>query len=450
MRPDGRLSPAGVLGPRACDRSSRRSHSRALVRRRGRSDSEGTESPPAVFAELTGIERAASKLECGWSLGERLILKKRRPSLLICSRLLRRSKWLLYAGMGAPSESAALAEARRLLAGWLDEPKPRFRRDPRSKLARSQADLVVEQGRLRLVVEYKGAGGAAVVGQAIDQVKRYAEALGRSTIAVVAVPFMGDVGKALCAEAGISWFDLSGNAHIVGPGLRIIIAGNANRFARRGRPSTAFAPRSARIARRLLVEPKRAFRQRELALLTGLDDGFTSRIVRRLEEDGLLDRADDGAVRVRDPDLLLDAWAEAYRFDKHTILRGHVTARSGEELLAHIPLALEKGKVRYAATGLGAAWLYTRFAGFRLVTLFVERGPSDALLREVGFREEPKGANVWLVVPNDAGVFDGVETKDGIACVHPVQAYVDLSGHPERAKEAAAELRSRLLRRRRP
>jgi hypothetical protein len=352
--------------------------------------------------------------------------------------------------MGLPSESGALREARRLLTDWLDEPKPTFRRDHRGRLARSQADLVVEQGRLRLVVEYKGAGGAAVVGQAIDQAKRHAEALGRSTIAVVTVPFMGDVGKTLCAEAGVSWFDLSGNAHIVGPGLRIIIEGNANRFARRGRPSTAFAPRSARIARRLLLEPKRAFRQHELALLTGVDDGFTSRIVHRLEEDGLLDRTEDGTVRVRDPDLLLDAWAEAYRFDKHSIVRGHVTTRSSEESLARLSGALGKAKVPYAATGLGAAWLYTRFAGFRLVTLFVEERPSDALLRDLGFREEPKGANVWLVVPNDVGVFDGVEAKDGIACVHPVQAYVDLLGHPERAKEAAAELRTRLLRWRKP
>jgi hypothetical protein len=63
---------------------------------------------------------------------------------------------------------------------------------------------------------------------------------------------------------------------------------------------------------------------------------------------------------------------------------------------------------------------------------------------------EPKGANVWLVVPNDVGVFDGVETKEGTACVHPVQAYVDLLRHPERAKEAAAELRTRMLRWRRP
>ena len=70
----------------------------------------------------------------------------------------------------------------------------------------------------------------------------------------------------------------------------------------------------------------------------------------------------------------------------------------------------------------------------------------DAVLRDLGFREEPRGANVWIVVPKDGGVFDGSEERNGISCVHPVQAYVDLRGQPERAKEAAAELRARLLR----
>ena len=55
------------------------------------------------------------------------------------------------------------------------------------------------------------------------------------------------------------------------------------------------------------------------------------------------------------------------------------------------------------------------------------------------------GANVWLVVPNDEGVFTAAAAKKGIACVHPVQAYLDLQGHPERAGEAADELRTRLL-----
>ena len=59
--------------------------------------------------------------------------------------------------------------------------------------------------------------------------------------------------------------------------------------------------------------------------------------------------------------------------------------------------------------------------------------------------EDPHGANLWLVVPNDAGVFHGAAEKDGIHCVHPVQAYFDLKGHSERASEAAERLRNEFL-----
>ena len=142
---------------------------------------------------------------------------------------------------------------------------------------------------------------------------------------------------------------------------------------------------------------------------------------------------------------MLDAWAEVYAFEKHTVLRGHITSRTSEELLVSLGRALDRVDVRYAATGLAAAWLHTEFAGFRLVTLFVEHYLDDVLLHELGFREEPRGANVWLVIPNDEGVFDGSAKKQNVSCVHPVQAYLDLLAQPERAKDAAAELRSRML-----
>gem|GEM_PF-4192249 len=51
-----------------------------------------------------------------------------------------------------------------------------------------------------------------------------------------------------------------------------------------------------------------------------------------------------------------------------------------------------------------------------------------------------EGAFVWLVFPRDEGVFHGVQEVDGVRCVHPVQVYVDLKGHPERADEAAEHL----------
>ncbi|MEO8905910.1 MAG: type IV toxin-antitoxin system AbiEi family antitoxin [Polyangiaceae bacterium] len=325
---------------------------------------------------------------------------------------------------------------------WLEGGKSQFRLADK----KGGADFIVEQGRVALVVECKSTSEAATVGSAITQVLAYVKRVKGHAVPVVAVPFMGEVGKRLCSEADVCWFDLSGNAHIVAPGLRIHIEGMSNRFLRRGRPSTAFAPKSARVARQLLMDPQRSVRQQELARVTGLDDGFTSRIVRRLEQDGLVHRAKDGTINVTNPDLLLDAWAEVYAFDKHRILRGHVNAKGSVDLLASLAKTLTGEKVRYAATGLAAAWLLTEFAAFRLITLFVSHRPDDRALKDAGFREESRGANVWLVVPNDEGVFSGTEIIDNIRVVHPVQAYLDLASQPERAKEAADELRTRRLR----
>jgi hypothetical protein len=93
---------------------------------------------------------------------------------------------------------------------------------------------------------------------------------------------------------------------------------------------------------------------------------------------------------------------------------------------------------------IAAAWTLTHFAVFRIATVCLLADPSPALLERLGFREDPCGANLRLVVPNDEGVFQGAVEKDNVRCVHPVQVYVDLKGHPERATEAAERLRAGL------
>jgi hypothetical protein len=124
----------------------------------------------------------------------------------------------------------------------------------------------------------------------------------------------GEVGKTLCEEGNVGWLDLSGNAHLVAPGVRIIVEGKPNRFKRPGRPRSLFAPKSSRIARYLLMKPGESFSQRELAEATRMDEGFTSRIVRKLEDQQLVTRESTGSVRVADFDGLLDAWREASDF----------------------------------------------------------------------------------------------------------------------------------------
>ena len=176
-----------------------------------------------------------------------------------------------------------------------------------------------------------------------------------------------------------------------------------------------------------------------------MGEGFTSRIVRQLEEERLVERDKNGAVKVANFDAMLDAWREAYDFSKHHIVRGHVAARSSDEVLRQLAGPLKRGKIEYAATGLAGAWLLNKFVGFRLVVCYVGQIPPDEARKAMGFHEEQHGENVWLVVPNDEGVFHGVAEPEGIRCVHPVQVYLDLKAHPERSAEAAEQLRRKHL-----
>jgi len=346
--------------------------------------------------------------------------------------------------MKLPTEQQALRLLQERLAEAFGlEPKDA---KLRSRLAETVwADAVIVIGGYTFVIEWKGSGALPQVSRAVEQARHYASLLGGHAIPLVAVPFMGSAGRALCDEANVGWLDLSGNARLIAPGLRVKVEGQPNRFKGPGRPADVFAPKSSRIARWLLMHPNRAWTQRELATATKMGEGFTSRIVAKLEEDDLLVRDPEGRLRARDPDLLLDAWAESYSFSKHNVLRGHISTRSGEAQVRKIADILTRSHRPYAATGLAAAWFLDHFAGFRIATIFLAEAPEPPLLEELGFREAELGANTWLVVPNDEGVFQGADGHEGVRCVHPVQAYVDLLGHPERAKDAARQLRRDLL-----
>jgi hypothetical protein len=340
-----------------------------------------------------------------------------------------------------PDESRLASKVPAALAALLDVPRAEV--EVRSDA--NGAELVVSAAGQTFAVEVSAAATAGPVFERAERATLAAKRLRKRAIPLVAVPFMRDSGKQACERAGASWLDMSGNAHIVAPGLRVIVEGRPNQFPARGRPASAFAPKSSRVARFLLVHPGDARTQREIANATAVSEGFVSRIVARLEEERYVTRDENGALRIKDPKLLLEAWQEQYRFSKHTVIRGHVAARSGDALTRFVADALEDEGIPHAATGLAAAWQLTRFAAFRIATFYLDAAPDAALEAKLGFREDPRGANLWLVVPNDAGVFHGAEERDEVRCVHPVQAYLDLREHPERAAEAAERLRTEYL-----
>ncbi len=311
------------------------------------------------------------------------------------------------------------------------------------------ADLRVRLGTHLLVVEVKANALAGMrVGTVARAVENARQAAGKgkaAAIPLIAVPFMGEVGRKICQEHGVSYVDLCGNADITAPGLRIHVAGKPNQFVQRGRPSSVFAPKSSRLARILLAEPKQWWRQAELASAGQLGAGYVSRICGRLEEDHLIERDSHGSVRPRDPNLLLKAWQAQYDLRRHDTRHGHVAARSGEELTRQVAEACRELGLDYALTGLAAAWLLAPFAGYRLVTVYLRRSVNDKLLQRLKWHDEKRGANLWLIRPNDEGVFHGRENIKDMACVSPIQTYLDLHHLPERAEEAAEHLRKERL-----
>ena len=305
-------------------------------------------------------------------------------------------------------------------------------------------DAVYNVGPHSFALEWKGAGTLMHVANAVLQLKQTLCDPLRPEIPLVAVPYMGEAGRAYCEENAVAWLDLSGNVTISAAGLYVQLIGHPNRFKRPGRPESAFGPKGSRIARWLLMNPTSPISQRGLASVTGLDEGYVSRVVRKLIDSRLVVR-DDKGVKVRNADLLLDAWAEEYRFDRHTLIAGHIASNTGDNLTRQIAHTLADWQVPYAATGLAAAWMWTRHAAFRLSTVYLKDTPSASLIAALGFRDEPRGANVWLVVPNDEGVFHGATDMEGVCCVHPVQAILDLKAHPERSREATDVLRTHLV-----
>ena len=352
--------------------------------------------------------------------------------------------------MRKPSHKEAVEETVKRIAEYLrvssDEIKVEY--PAASEPLKSRMDAIVEAGGFTFLIEYRSQGFAGIVSEAIEQLILHSRSLdekGQITPLLV-VPFMPDTGRSLCANSGVSWIDLSGNSNIMADGLIVHESGNPNRFVSRGRPENLFAPVSSRVARYILMHPRSSFSQREISHSTGVDEGYVSKICSRLEEAKFIVRGDDRSIRVKDPDILLDAWKDEYDPGDREWIRGHIPARSGTAAMETLVSFLDRESHGYALTGLAAAWLMTDFTSFRTVSIYLKNGIQLDTLEQIGFVRTEKGSNLAIVNGRcDEGVFQGLQKWGGVYCVHPIQAYLDLQGQPERSEEAAEELRKRLL-----
>ena len=283
-------------------------------------------------------------------------------------------------------EREAASRLPGLLESWLRSPAEPVTAPLEAGQLQEVDFAVTVAGRL-FVCEVKARDDVATLERAARHVQGFE--VGADAVRLIAVPFMGPKARKWAAEHGVSWVDLSGNTDIHADSLHIVVSGEKNRYASPGRPSNPFTTRYSRVSRALLAKADRWWKQVDLAEELDLPSGTVSKVVQHLDALELLERNDDNELRARAPSLLLDSWAQRYRFGDHALRRYHVTARSGSEALQGLADRLAGQKLRWAATGLSAAWLYTAFAGFRLNTFLIEQHPADP--EELGLRPVERG-----------------------------------------------------------
>jgi len=298
----------------------------------------------------------------------------------------------------------------------------------------------------QLILEVRADGQPRHVRNAALELKDYVRhhapvAAGAQAYPVVVAPFISSASAEICKEAGVGFFDLAGNCHLVFD--RVFIEKNVagNPFHKRRVQRSMFSAKSARILRLLLAEPHRMWRVVQLAEQAQVSLGQVSNLRRRLldEEWAVIEK--DG-VRLSKPREVLEAWRKAYRLEPERS-QSFYTLLHGEALDNAVRAALaEAGHGRNAVLASYAAgrWL-APFARVASLYLYADE-KGEAILREHLKLEPPgQGANVSLMRPKDEGVFlDRIETANGIWCTSPIQTYLDLAVSGERAAEAAEHL----------
>jgi hypothetical protein len=248
-------------------------------------------------------------------------------------------------------------------------------------------------------------------------------------------------------DEGISFIDARGEIFLRGRGLLVDrkISDQKERSASLGGELGELnldRIKASRIIRVLLTFPEREWRLSEIAQASTVSVMYASVIFRRLISAGFATRKRPRApLRLLSPGGLLEAWAEANTPPLKSAIRFVVPgAQEIHRLLA--------GRER------GAGYAFTLFAGANLLGIEHVRsnllhiyylGPTSPL--EQAFGPPHDSGNLVVMAPRDPSILENPHTpKDGAYPVAPpIQIYADLLTVEPRGREAAEELRRRVI-----
>jgi hypothetical protein len=262
---------------------------------------------------------------------------------------------------------------------------------------------------------------------------------------LVIAPYLSPQAAEICRQQQVGYVDFAGNALLSFDQVYIERVGHPNPYAEKRDLKTIYAPKAERVLRVLLNAPRFVWQVQRLAAAAQVSLGLASNVKKLLDQREWLQKEPDGTgFALSEPDALLTEWAtnvQPNRSRSEAFYSLKPTADNEYDLAQ----ACREHGICYALTGLSGAARYAPYVRYQRATAYVD-GDIAALTARLNWKPVASGPNVTLLTPYDAGVFYGVQNRDGIQVASPVQIYLDLQQERGRGAEATTYLRDEVIR----
>jgi len=298
-------------------------------------------------------------------------------------------------------------------------------------------DLVVDaavSGRpMKLVAEVKTQAEPRFARMAALELKSRIQTI-ENGFGILVAPYISPAAIQVCREAGIGCMDLSGNVFLSFGNVFIEKSGLPNAFLEARPLKSLFSPKTSRVLRALLSDPSKGWHVEELSRAVDISLGLASKAKQALLSQEWIKEEGRRVVLLK-PLELLEEWARNYTYKKNR-LSSFYSGLSEKALETAIKGECEKSGYRYGLALFSGARRVAPFVRFPKFFSYVE-GPIADIAEVLRLKKLESGANVTLLEPYDAGVFQGLLEISGMNVVSDLQLYLDLKSYGARGEEAA-------------
>ena len=253
--------------------------------------------------------------------------------------------------------------------------------------------------------------------------------------------------REILGEAGIGSVDGLGNVRLALPGLIMRITGTKRRS--RLAATARLSGKSGLVAQAMLLDVERSWSILDLAKRCGTSPALAHRVMRRLEDEGVVAAHGAGPGKTRrlsNPAALLDLWAEEQR-EPSWRQPAFMLAQTDLQLIDSLCDGLNASAVDYALTGAAAA---TRVAPFistvHVAEVWLESVvDANDVCSRVGAKPVESGPNIVFLQERDEGPLAFRVRDAGVWTANLFRLYVDLRRDPRRGREQSDYLRRELI-----